>query len=862
MTQCRLIAVVISRYLFLYKDLYLHQIIVTFVARYTNDSLLYMTRFADVILPLPLYRYFTYRIPADMQGRLRQGHRVVVSFGRSKFYTAIVVALHDTEPQGYEVKEIATLLDDEPIVLRPQLKFWEWIAEYYLCSVGDVYKAALPSGLKLESETSLSVNSDYEESAEEPLSEREAVLMQVLSEQGRLTVHELEKLTGLRNTLPVLRRLVEREAIFVSERIRANYKPKTEVCIRLSFEPGNQDALRNAFELVKRSKQQETLLLSYLELSHFMQPGNYTEVSRTALLERAGVSAAVLAGVVNKGVMLTYKREISRFAKVIRHCADLPTLSSEQSRALNEICSAMRDKSVTLLHGVTSSGKTEIYTHLIDNALKQGRQVLYLVPEIALTTQLTDRLQRVFGDKLLIYHSRFSDNERVEIWQKLLTDREPKVILGVRSSIFLPFHNLGLVIVDEEHETSYKQYDPAPRYHARNAAIVLAQMYDARVLLGSATPAIESYYNAQCGKYGLVELLTRYSNNPLPEVRTIDMREQRRKKLARGNFSEPLVQEVHKALEREEQIILFQNRRGFAPMVECRECAWIPKCTQCDVSLTYHKRDNRLVCHYCGYSCEVPRMCPACLQPTIEVRGFGTERIEEDVESIFPDTPLARMDLDTTRSRNAYQEIIDNFAEGKSKILIGTQMVTKGLDFDRVSVVGILSADTMLSFPDFRAHERAFQMMAQVAGRSGRGKSRGIVFLQTSQPETPVISQVIGHDYMGMYNEQLSQREAFGYPPFTRLIYIYLKHRDEAVLDTLSQQYATILRKVFGERVLGPDNPPVARIQSLYIRKIMLKVEVSASMAQVKDLLRQIYERSLADDRFKALTLYYDVDPM
>lgn len=862
MTQYRLIAVVISRYLFLYKDLYLRQIIVTFVARYTNDSLLYMTRFADVILPLPLYRYFTYRIPADMQGRLRQGHRVVVSFGRSKFYTAIVVALHDTEPQGYEVKEIATLLDDEPIVLRPQLKFWEWIAEYYLCSVGDVYKAALPSGLKLESETSLSVNSDYEESAEEPLSEREAVLMQVLSEQGRLTVHELEKLTGLRNTLPVLRRLVEREAIFVSERIRANYKPKTEVCIRLSFEPGNQEALRNAFELVKRSKQQETLLLSYLELSHFMQPGNYTEVSRAALLQRAGVSAAVLAGVVNKGVMLTYKREISRFAKVMRHCADLPTLSSEQSRALNEICSAMRDKSVTLLHGVTSSGKTEIYTHLIDNALKQGRQVLYLVPEIALTTQLTDRLQRVFGDKLLIYHSRFSDNERVEIWQKLLTDREPKVILGVRSSIFLPFHNLGLVIVDEEHETSYKQYDPAPRYHARNAAIVLAQMYDARVLLGSATPAIESYYNAQCGKYGLVELLTRYSNNPLPEVRTIDMREQRRKKLARGNFSEPLVQEVHKALEREEQIILFQNRRGFAPMVECRECAWIPKCTQCDVSLTYHKRDNRLVCHYCGYSCEVPRMCPACLQPTIEVRGFGTERIEEDVESIFPDTPLARMDMDTTRSRNAYQEIIDNFAEGKSKILIGTQMVTKGLDFDRVSVVGILSADTMLSFPDFRAHERAFQMMAQVAGRSGRGKSRGIVFLQTSQPETPVISQVIRHDYVGMYNEQLSQREAFGYPPFTRLIYIYLKHRDEAVLDTLSQQYATILRKVFGERVLGPDNPPVARIQSLYIRKIMLKVEVSASMAQVKDLLRQIYERSLADDRFKALTLYYDVDPM
>ena len=821
-----------------------------------------MNRFADVILPLPLYRYFTYRVPEEMQGHLRQGHRVVVSFGRSKFYTAIVVALHDSEPQGYEVKEIATLLDDEPIVLRPQLKFWEWIAEYYLCSVGDVYKAALPSGLKLESETSLTVNTDFEEEPDDRLSEREAVLMQALSAQGRLTVHELEKATGLRNTLPVLRRLVEREAIFVSERLRANYKPKTEVCVRLTFEQGNSDALRNAFDLVRRAKQQETLLLSFLDLSHFMQAGCYTEVSRAALLARADVSPAVLAGLVNKGVMETYKREVSRFAPAKQACVSMPVLSSEQTRAYNEIFATLRDKSVTLLHGVTSSGKTEIYIHIIDAILKQGRQVLYLVPEIALTTQLTDRLQRVFGDKLLIYHSRFSDNERVELWQKMLRSREPRVVLGVRSSVFLPFHDLGFVIVDEEHETSYKQYDPAPRYHARNAAIVLAQMYGAKVLLGSATPAVESYYNALLGKYGLVELFTRYANNPLPDVRVVDMREQRRKRLVKGNFSEPLLNEMRGALKREEQVILFQNRRGFAPMVECRECAWIPKCTQCDVSLTYHKRDNRLVCHYCGYSCEVPRMCPACLQPTIEVRGFGTERIEEDVETLFADVPLARMDMDTTRSRNAYQEIIDDFAAGKSKILIGTQMVTKGLDFDRVSIVGILSADSMLSFPDFRAHERAYQMMSQVAGRSGRGKSRGVVLLQTSQPELPLISQVINHDYVAMYNDQLSQREQYGYPPFTRLIYIYLKHRDEAILDTLSHRYATMLRKVFGERVLGPDNPPVARIQSLYIRKIMLKVEISASMAQVKELLRQIYERSLTDDNFKSLTLYYDVDPM
>ena len=821
-----------------------------------------MNRFADVILPLPLYRYFTYRVPVEMQGCLRQGHRVVVSFGRSKFYTAIVVALHDTEPQGYEVKEIATLLDDEPIVLRPQLKFWEWIAEYYLCSVGDVYKAALPSGLKLESETSLTINTDFEEEADDRLSEREVVLMQALSAQGRLTVHELEKATGLRNTLPVLRRLVEREAVFVSERLKANYKPKTEVCVRLTFEQGNHDALRHAFDLVGRAKQQETLLLSFLDLSHFMQAGCYTEVSRSQLLERAGVSPAVLAGLVNKGVLETYKREVSRFAQVVRQCVPMPELSGEQSRALNEIFDSMREKAVTLLHGVTSSGKTEIYIHLIDAILRQGRQVLYLVPEIALTTQLTERLQRVFGDKLLIYHSRFSDNERVEIWQKMLRSRQPRVVLGVRSSVFLPFHDLGFVIVDEEHETSYKQYDPAPRYHARNAAIVLAQMYGAKVLLGSATPAVESYYNAMSGKYGLVELHKRYADNPLPEVRVVDMREQRRKRLARGNFSAPLLDEMRGALKREEQVILFQNRRGFAPMVECRECAWIPKCTQCDVSLTYHKRDNRLVCHYCGYSCEVPHICPACLQPTIEVRGFGTERIEEDVETLFPDTQLARMDMDTTRSRNAYQDIIDDFASGKSKILIGTQMVTKGLDFDRVSIVGILSADSMLSFPDFRAHERAFQMMAQVAGRSGRGKSKGVVLLQTSQPDLPLIAQVINHDYRGMYNDQVEQRKNFGYPPFTRLIYIYLKHRDEAMLDTLSQRYAAMLRKVFANRVLGPDNPPVARIQSLYIRKIMLKVETTASMSQVKDLLRQIYEHSLTDNNFKSLMLYYDVDPM
>ena len=821
-----------------------------------------MNRFADVILPLPLYKYFTYRIPGNMQGILRQGHRVVVPFGRSKYYTAIVAVLHDTEPEGYEVKEISTLLDEQPILLYPQIRFWEWIAEYYLCSVGDVYKAALPAGLKLESETSLTANPDYEGDAGERYTDREALLVAALSSQGRLTVHEIEKYTGLRNTLPVLRKLVERGAILVSERMRVAYKPKTETCVRLTFSQGDNDALRAAFDAVGRAKQQETLLLAFIDLSHFMQKGKYVEVPRAELLKRAGVSPAVLAGMVNKGVMEVYKREVSRFASSQRRLSPLPALSTEQERALGEIYGSLREKSVTLLHGVTSSGKTEIYIHLISNLLQQKRQVLYLVPEIALTTQLTERLQRVFGEQLVIYHSRFSDNERVEIWQKLLASREPCVVLGVRSSIFLPFHDLALVIVDEEHETSYKQYDPAPRYHARNAAIVLAGLHGAKVLLGSATPSIESYYNARCGKYGLVELFTRYSDNPLPLVETVDLREQWKKKLHTGSFSQPLVEKIKAALQRDEQVILFQNRRGFAPLIECRDCAWIPKCVNCDVSLTYHKRDNKLVCHYCGYTCDIPTLCPACGGTSIEKLGYGTERIEEDVEQLFPDTKIARMDTDTTRSRTAYQEIIDDFAAGRSKILIGTQMVTKGLDFDRVSVVGILNADGMLSFPDFRAHERSFQLMAQVAGRSGRGNTPGIVMIQTAKPAHPVIGQVLRHDYKGMYDTQCTERETFGYPPYTRLIYIYMKHKDEATLDTLAQRYAALLRQVFDHRVVGPDNPPVARIQSLYIRKIMLKIELAASMAQVKSLLRRIYEKSLADSRFKTLTLYYDVDPL
>ncbi|MFR0835287.1 MAG: primosomal protein N' [Barnesiella sp.] len=754
------------------------------------------------------------------------------------------------------------MLDDKPVLRRPQLRFWEWIAEYYLCSVGDVYKAALPSGLKLESETTVTLNGEYEESEEVRLKDRELILLDTLSRNGKMSLSELERETGLKNILPVVRGLLEKEALFVSEQIKNNYKPKTEVYVRMSFPPEEKDLLKEVFDKVKSAKKQEVLLLSYLDLSCFMRKGMYREVSRKDLLERSAVSVSILNAMIAKGIFVKYKKEVSRFASLSVRLQDIAELSEVQKRAYEQITDSFRTHDVTLLHGVTSSGKTEIYIHLIKQVVDAGRQVLYLVPEIALTTQLTTRLQRVFGDKLIIYHSKFSDNERVEIWNNLLNEKKTGIILGVRSSIFLPFRDLGLVIVDEEHENSYKQYDPAPRYHARNAAVVLASMHGAKTLLGTATPSIETYYNARQGKYGLVELLSRFEELELPLVEIADVKELRRKRRMSGNFSPVLIDKASQALKQGEQVILFQNRRGFAPLVECKECAWIPKCEHCDVSLTYHKRFNQLTCHYCGYTYEIPRVCPACGQPTIEIKGYGTERIEEDVQEYFPGYEAARMDLDTTRSRNSYEQIISDFEQQKTRILVGTQMVTKGLDFDHVSVVGILNADTMMNYPDFRAHERAYQMMAQVAGRAGRKNHRGTVVLQTSEPNHPLIRQVMDNDYEGMYKTQLSERKQFSYPPFFRLIYIYMKHKDEQILNSLSIQYARTLREVFGERVLGPDNPPVARVQSLYIRKIVLKVEVNASMIRVKEILRKVYENMLTDGRFKSLILYYDVDPM
>ena len=602
--------------------------------------------------------------------------------------------------------------------------------------------------------------------------------------------------------------------------------------------------------------------MKYVELSGVMGKGTVKEVSKKELLQRAGVSPSILNGLVEKKIFEIYYHEIGRLNGCGDETFSLNPLNEHQQRAYGEITEVFLEKSVCLLHGVTSSGKTEVYIHLIDEVIRQGKQVLYLLPEIALTTQITERLRRVFGTRLGIYHSKFPDAERVEIWQKQLGDKGYDIILGVRSSVFLPFRNLGLVIVDEEHENTYKQQDPAPRYHARNAAIVLAAMYGAKVLLGTATPSVETWYNATNGKYGLVELKERYQEIRLPEILPVDIKELHRKKRMIGQFSPLLIQYIREALDQKEQVILFQNRRGFAPMIECRTCGGVPKCKNCDVSLTYHKGINQLTCHYCGYTYQLPRSCPACDGVELVNRGFGTEKIEDDIKIAFPEASVARMDLDTTRTRSAYEKIIADFEQGKTDILIGTQMVSKGLDFDHVSVVGILNADTMLNYPDFRSYERAFQLMAQVAGRAGRKNKQGRVILQTKSIDHPIIAQVMANDYEQMVAGQLAERQMFHYPPYYRLVYVYLKNRNEILLEQMADVMAGKLRTVFGARVLGPDKPPVGRIQTLFIKKIIVKIEYNASMGRARELLLQVQREMIEDERFKSLIVYYDVDPM
>ena len=819
-----------------------------------------MKQYVDVIVPLPLAVQYTYSLPPHLADSVCEGCRVVVNFGSKKFYTAIVTRVHQAAPEGYETKDIAEVLDHRPVILPMQLRFWEWISSYYLCTPGDVYKAAVPSGMKLESETVVVLNDAFE--ADAPLADSEQRLLDLLSSEPEQCVTQLQRAAGMKNILPVVKRLLERGAIFVKEDLKRSYKPRTEARVRLARPDMSEEAMQQLFDSMGRARKQLAVLMKYVELSGWAGPaGSLKEVSKKDLMEQSGATPAVLNGLVEKGIFEICYHEVGRLDRTAAPVAEENRLNPAQQGAFRAILDSFRQKNVCLLHGVTASGKTEVYIHLIREALKAGRQVLYLLPEIALTTQITGRLRRVFGARLGVYHSKFPDAERVEIWQKQLGDEAYDVILGVRSSVFLPFRRLGLVIVDEEHENSYKQQDPAPRYHARSAAIMLASMHGAKVLLGTATPSVESYYNATTGKYALVEMKERYRDIRLPHIECVDIKELVRKKIMKGPFSPLLVKEIGEALERKEQVILFQNRRGFAPLMECRTCGWVPKCKHCDVSLTYHKGLNQLTCHYCGCTYPVPRRCPACEGVDLSARGFGTERIEDDIRQVFPQARVARMDLDTTRTRTAYERIIADFEQGRTDILIGTQMVSKGLDFARVSVVGILHADTMLNYPDFRSYERAFQLMAQVAGRAGRKNRQGLVVLQTKSPDLPVIRQVMENDYEQLYYDQLAERQLFRYPPFYRLIYVYLKHRKEDVLHQAAELMAQHLRTALGNRVLGPDKPAVARIQTLYIRKMMVKVEQTDSMAKVRDYLAAVQRAVTEDERFRSLVVYYDVDP-
>lgn len=826
-----------------------------------------LMKYVDVVLPLPLTAKFTYSLPSAFSDNLKVGCRVIVPFGSKKMYTALVVAVHECKPEGYEVKEVLEVLDQHPVLFPVQFKFWQWLAGYYMCTEGDVYKAALPSGMKLESESQVQLNEDYD--GKQILSEKEQLVLGLLSESKEKSVHVLQRESGITHILRVIKSLLDKGAICMREEVKRNYKPKVEQRVRLKESLFSDEALHRVLDDLKRAPKQMALFLKYMESAavpaalHLRNYHLLCEVRRKDLQTAAGVPPAVCQSLVERGILDLYTCEVGRLSSSkVNEVLGLSPLSDAQHKALMQIDSSFADHDVCLLHGVTSSGKTELYIHLISKMLKAGKQVLYLVPEIALTTQLTDRLYRVFGDRMGVYHSKFPDAERVEIWQKQLSDHPYELLLGVRSSVFLPFSRLGLVIVDEEHEQSYKQQDPAPRYHARNAALVLARMYGAKTLLGTATPSLETYFNACSGKYGLVELTERYGRVLLPEIEVIDIKELQRKRRMSGIFSPQLLAEIRRALASHEQVILFQNRRGYAPVMECHVCGWVPRCQNCDVSLTYHKGLNRLTCHYCGFVSPLPVACPSCGNTDLIYKGFGTEKVEEELSKIFPEATIARMDLDTTRTRTAYEKILSDFQEGKTDILIGTQMVTKGLDFEKVSVVGILNADTMLNQPDFRSYERAFQMMSQVAGRAGRRQIRGRVILQTKSPDLPVIHQVVNNDFISLYKEQMEERQLFVYPPFCRLIYVYMKHRDHAVLDHLAADLARELRKAFGENVLGPDTPPVSRVQLLYIRKMVLKIKPEWSASKLRDYLWSVRQLLLKEPSYRSAQIYYDVDPM
>lgn len=823
-----------------------------------------MTRYADVILPLPIYTSFTYEVPELMHEQVKVGSRVLVPFGNSGCHTGIVESLHSVTPSAdVETKEIIVVLDTEPILRHPQLRFWRWMAQYYLCAPGEVMKAALPAALKVESESWVSPVPEPDPEDVTGLDTQQALVYAFVSHEKKTRIADIEREVDIPSPRVAINRLMERGLVQVAERVVDKYVTRRITVVELCCERYDNDALHALFSAVTRSAAREKLLTAYLDMSGWLKQGTPLScVEKKMLLAKTGVSASVFSAMVKKGIFRVADKRVNRFSESSEtELQPPPALSDPQTAALRAIRRTMADHLVTLLHGVTGSGKTEIYSHLIHDAISHGDHVLMLVPEISLTTQLTKRLRLLFGDRMLVYHSKFSDSERVDIWRRLLDARSPMLILGVRSSVFLPFPRLGLIVVDEEHESSYKQYDPAPRYNARDAAIMLASMHGAKVLLGSATPAIDTYYKAMNGKYGHVELLTRYSDVPLPAVDVIDMRDRRQKRQTSGAFSADLLSATRHAVDKGKQAIIFQNRRGFSPMVICSVCGWTPRCPHCDISLVYHKRENMLKCHYCGYTIPLPPLCPACGSNTLHSSGYGTERLADSLQELIPDVPMARMDLDTTRAKDSYQDIIENFSEGKTRILIGTQMVTKGLDFKDVTVVGIVNADTMTNFPDFRSNERAFSTFEQVAGRAGRRQDTGRVLIQTTNPSHPSITHVQTHDYKGFYDTELQQRHNFAYPPFVRIINIYLRHKNEKTLEALTATYVATLRQSFRHRVLGPDTPTVSRIAGWHIRTIMLKIEPEASMSKVKQLLHRIYADVASSPGMKSLHIHYDVDP-
>lgn len=822
-----------------------------------------MARYAEVIVPVPLPATFTYLIPQSMDDKVRPLHRVVVPFGGRKWYTAIVTEIKDRFDGNYDIKEIAWCPDKEPILRRPQLQLWQWIADYYMCAIGDVFKAALPAGLKIETETIVEVNSDFVPDSDTHLSATQTAVWEAIKVKEKVSLKDLER-DCLKDVIASVYSLMETGAVTVREKMTERFRPKKEEYYTVTLERGNPQALQDAFASLKRSTRRQQLLMTLLHLSRFNRAGEpLKEVTQAAVRENECYDRTILRDFVKKGFIRMETREVSRFKWADTTLKPLPTLSTAQAAALDNIHKLFTSNPVVLLHGVTSSGKTEIYIHLIDYTLRQGKQTLFLVPEIALTTQLTKRLQDVFGPKVVIYHSRFSDAERGEIWRRLLNTDEPLVIIGARSSVFLPFARLGLVIVDEEHEQSYKQFDPAPRYNARDVATVLSRMHGAKTLLASATPSVETYSKAGEGRYGLVELTERYAGVVLPETEVVDVAKERRMGRVVESLAVRSIDLTKEALGKGEQVIFFHNRRGFSPIARCKSCEYIPKCTDCDVSLSYHKRINRLVCHYCGKEYALPATCPVCQQPSVEVVGFGTERIEDNVAEQFPGARILRMDLDTTRNKENYSTIIEDFSKHLADILVGTQMVTKGLDFGDVSTVIVLNADMLMNYPDFRATERAFNMLEQVAGRAGRrAGTPGKVIIQTRNPEHPVLRYVLNHDYAGYYEHELEERRSFAYPPFTRIIYVFVRHKDAAVCQGTAAALASQLTSQLGNRILGPHEPAVNRIKNMYIRRIMVKIEPGVSISQVKDVLKVTVLSFKADSRFRSCDFYFDVDPM